>query len=211
MIPPSSFLATLGILLFAAGLAAPARADIYGFVAEDGEVQLANHPTSDRFEVWAAAPRNEEDKAQVKEAAAAGETLAVLRGRYRALVQDAARAYAVEPALLHAVIAVESRYNPRAVSKKGAAGLMQLMPDTAKRYGVADIFDPAQNIRAGARYLRDLMKMFNNDLKLTLAAYNAGEDAVARHGGIPPYQETVAYVPKVLAFYRKLGALKFGI
>jgi soluble lytic murein transglycosylase-like protein len=123
-------------------------------------------------------------------------------------VQEAARTYELEPALLHAVISVESGYNPKAKSRKGASGLMQLMPDTARRYGVADIFDPAQNVRAGARYLRDLLRMFNNDMKLALAAYNAGENAVIRHGRIPPYQETVAYVPKVLAFYKKLGALK---
>jgi soluble lytic murein transglycosylase-like protein len=107
------------------------------------------------------------------------------------------------------VISVESRYNVKAVSKKGASGLMQLMPETAKRYGVADIFDPLQNIRAGAQYLRDLLKMFNNDMRLALAAYNAGENAVVRHGSkIPPYRETTAYVPKVLAFYKQLGSLK---
>jgi len=95
----------------------------------------------------------------------------------------------------------------KAVSKRGASGLMQLMPETAKRYGVADIFDPKQNIRAGAQYLRDLLKMFNNDLRLVLAAYNAGEKAVVRHGSkIPPYPETAAYVPKVLAFYKKLSS-----
>jgi soluble lytic murein transglycosylase-like protein len=122
-------------------------------------------------------------------------------------VDEAARTAEVDAALVHAVIAVESRYNPKAISKKGASGLMQLMPDTAKRYGVADVFDPAQNIRAGALYLRDLLRMFDKDLKLALAAYNAGEHVVARYGNrIPPYRETEAYVPKVLAYYKKLGA-----
>lgn len=202
---------SLTLVLLAAGIcvAAPAWADIYGFVSDDGEVHLANHPTSERFQVWAVAPKQEQDKRGAKSARVGvmtDEALAALRGRYRALVQDAARTYEVEAALLHAVISVESRYNPRAVSKKGASGLMQLMPETAKRYGVANIFDPAQNIRAGAQYLHDLLKMFNNDLRLALAAYNAGENVVARYGKVPPYQETAAYVPKVLAFYKKLGA-----
>lgn len=199
------------LLLLVAGLAAggAARADIYGFVDDDGEVHLANHPTGEQFEVWEKSPKT----AQREEAAAAGAAkmapLAAVRKQYHPIVTEAARAYAVEPALLHAVISVESRYNVKAVSKKGASGLMQLMPGTAKRYGVVDIFDPAQNIRAGAQYLRDLLKMFNNDLRLALAAYNAGENAVVRHGSkIPPYRETAAYVPKVLAFYKQLGSLK---
>jgi soluble lytic murein transglycosylase-like protein len=90
------------------------------------------------------------------------------------------------------------------VSHKGAVGLMQLMPQTARRYGVRNMYDPAQNIQGGARYLRDLMGKFNNDLPLVLAAYNAGEDAIAQHGNrIPPYRETRSYVPRVLNFYRQ--------
>jgi len=201
------------VLLLAAGFAAwgPARADIYGLVDDDGEVHLANHPTDGGFEVWAKAPRSaeKEDAAAASPGSGRIEALAAVRKRYHPIVADAARAYKVEPALLHAVISVESRYNVKAVSKKGASGLMQLMPETAKRYGVADIFDPLQNIRAGAQYLRDLLKMFNNDVQLALAAYNAGEKAVVRHGSkIPPYRETTAYVPKVLAFYKQLGSLK---
>lgn len=118
-------------------------------------------------------------------------------------VAEAARTYQVDAALLQAMIAVESGYNPAAVSPKGAAGLMQLMPETAQRYGVADRFDPAQNIRGGAQYLRDLLHRFNNDVSLALAAYNAGEGAVIQSGGrIPALPETQVYVPKVLARYR---------
>lgn len=118
-------------------------------------------------------------------------------------VTEAAQAYQVDPALLQAMIAVESGFDPAAVSSKGAAGLMQLMPETAQRYGVADRFDPGQNIRGGARYLRDLLQRFNNDVSLALAAYNAGEGAVIQSGGrIPAYPETQAYVPKVLERYR---------
>jgi soluble lytic murein transglycosylase-like protein len=196
------------LLLAAAGMLSPAgaQADIYGFVDEDGTVNLANHPTIDRYEVWERSPK----APAARDAAAAPPVPGELAGRYdrfRPLVDEAARAAEVDAALVHAVIAIESRYNPKAVSKKGASGLMQLMPDTARRYGVADVFDPAQNIRAGARYLSDLLKMFNKDVKLALAAYNAGEHVVARYGNkIPPYRETAAYVPKVLAYYKKLGA-----
>jgi soluble lytic murein transglycosylase-like protein len=124
---------------------------------------------------------------------------------YGAVVAQLAARYGIEAALLHAVIAVESGYNARAVSPRGAAGLMQLMPQTARRYGVADVFDPVDNVRAGARYLADLLKLFDNDLTLALAAYNAGEGAVLKHGRrIPPYRETTAYVPRVLEFYHRL-------
>jgi soluble lytic murein transglycosylase-like protein len=119
----------------------------------------------------------------------------------------------VDPALLHAVVTVESGYNARALSPKGAVGLMQLMPDTARRYAVGDIWDPVDNVRGGARYLRDLLGMFNDNLSLAIAAYNAGEKAVIRYGHrIPPYSETQNYVPKVLGFYtryRRNGANTF--
>jgi soluble lytic murein transglycosylase-like protein len=139
---------------------------------------------------------------------AAGVTTAeTLQGKpYAALIQDAAREAALEPALVHAVIAIESGYNPAARSHKGAIGLMQLMPETALRYGVKD---PAKsvndNLKAGTLYLKDLMRLFNNRLELVLAAYNAGENAVIKHGGrIPPYRETQRYVPAVLSKYREL-------
>jgi soluble lytic murein transglycosylase-like protein len=121
---------------------------------------------------------------------------------YRHLVHDAAREYGVHRSLIHAVILAESGYRADAVSHKGAVGLMQLMPDTARRYGVEDPLDPAQNIRGGARYLRDLLRMFRNDVGLAVAAYNAGEGNVLRHGGIPPFPETAQYVLRVLHHYR---------
>jgi soluble lytic murein transglycosylase-like protein len=106
--------------------------------------------------------------------------------------------------LLHAVIRVESAYNPSAVSSAGAVGLMQLMPGTAQRYGVVDRTDPVQNIEGGARYLRDLMAMFGSDLTLAIAAYNAGENAVIKYNNsIPPYPETQNYVRQVLSLYRR--------
>jgi soluble lytic murein transglycosylase-like protein len=123
---------------------------------------------------------------------------------YDRMVDKIARTYGVESALLHAVISVESRYSPKAVSRTGAVGLMQLMPATAKRYGVTDPLDPLQNLRGGARYLRYLLKKYNNDRNLALAAYNAGEASVAKYGNqIPPYPETTNYVPRVMGYYRK--------
>jgi len=122
------------------------------------------------------------------------------------LVVDAARRHGVAPLLVRAVIRVESAGDPRAVSRKGAAGLMQLMPATATRYGVANRFDPAQNVEAGTRHLRELLDFFNQDLVLALAAYNAGEDAVLRYGRtVPPYAETRRYVARVRAWMDRLG------
>lgn len=125
------------------------------------------------------------------------------RRRFRATLQEIALRHRVDYKLLDAVIIVESAYDPYAVSPKGAMGLMQLMPDTAKRFQVADPFDPAANIDGGARYLRWLMQHFDGNLQLVLAAYNAGENAVARNGNqIPPYEETRAYVQRVLNLYQ---------
>lgn len=119
------------------------------------------------------------------------------------VIHTAARDAQLEPALVHAVIHVESAYNPQARSEKGALGLMQLMPDTAARYGVRGaVKSPEENLRAGTRYLADLIRLFDGRLELALAAYNAGENAVIRHGHrVPPYRETLKYVPLVLEKY----------
>jgi len=131
------------------------------------------------------------------------------RSQYDALIERYAVQHGVDPVLVRAVIVVESNFDPRCVSNKGARGLMQLIPETAKRYGVRDIFDVEQNIRGGIRYLADLLEMFPNDLSRALAAYNAGENAVIRTGGIPPYEETMTYVKRALTVYygRPYGAV----
>jgi soluble lytic murein transglycosylase-like protein len=118
---------------------------------------------------------------------------------YRPLVEQTARKYGLDPALLFSVIESESGFNPRAVSSAGAKGLMQLMDGTARGYGVVDPYSPQQNVDAGARFLRDLLKRYDGSTSLALAAYNAGPGAVDRYGGVPPYQETQTYVARVQA------------
>ena len=195
-------IATL-LLLLGCGLTRPVWADIYAYTADDGSVSLSNVPTDERYSVLIAAPDQAVAAAPVAAISKAKSGLARKAG-YDQVVDEVSRTYGLESALLHAVISVESRYNPKAVSKKGAAGLMQLMPQTAKRYGVADAFDPLQNLNGGARYLRDLLRLFNNNTSLALAAYNAGEQAVMKYGNrIPPYRETLNYVPQVLDFYQR--------
>jgi soluble lytic murein transglycosylase-like protein len=118
------------------------------------------------------------------------------------MIERIANAHDLRPELIHAVIRAESAYQADAVSSKGAVGLMQLMPATAERYGVVDRSDPEQNVQGGVAYLRDLLELFESDLRLALAAYNAGENAVMRYGNaIPPYPETQNYVRKVIRFY----------
>jgi hypothetical protein len=124
-------------------------------------------------------------------------------GTYDRLIRRTAARNQVDGALIKAVMHVESAFNPHAVSDKGAQGLMQLMPETAQRYGAEDLFDPVQNVQAAALYLKDLQKRFKNNTRLVLAAYNAGENAVLRYKGVPPYDETRDYVRKVMRMHRE--------
>ena len=128
----------------------------------------------------------------------------VVQAPYREVVEAASKNYGVDADLITSVIAVESNFDPKAVSRKNARGLMQLLPETASRFGVKDIFDPQENINAGTRYLRELLVKYNNDLALTLAAYNAGSERVEQYGhNVPPYSETVKYVRRVRTTYEK--------
>lgn len=179
-----------------ASFSQPAVAGIYAFADANGVIHYTNMPAYPRYAGM--------KQLSYLPGSAGRKTRPADRRRFSPLVEQAARDFHLDQALLHAVIAVESAYDPHAVSHRGAVGLMQLMPQTAQRYGVQNPRDPAQNIRGGARYLRHLMRKFDNDLTLTLAAYNAGEDAVVRHGNrVPPYRETRSYVPRVLDFYRE--------
>jgi len=123
------------------------------------------------------------------------------RTKYDPIIERYAKKYRIDPVLVRAVIQVESDFNPRCVSNRGARGLMQLIPATARRYGVTTVHDPDQNIHGGIRYLSDLLEMFDDDLPRALAAYNAGEGAVQKYGGIPPYAETTEYVQRALTVY----------
>lgn len=120
---------------------------------------------------------------------------------YRELVEAAASRYGVDAELITSVIAVESNFDPKAVSRKNARGLMQLLPETAARLGVKDVFDPKENIDAGTRYLRELLQLYNNDVTLTLAAYNAGPERIQQYGRVPPFAETIGYVRRVRRTY----------
>ncbi|MCC6178106.1 MAG: transglycosylase SLT domain-containing protein [Chloroflexi bacterium] len=139
------------------------------------------------------------DPASTAATGAAGPTAQALPGGVSAIVQQAAAKYGVDPALIAAVIEVESSFNPNAVSVAGATGLMQLMPATARGLGVSDARDPLQNVLGGAKLLGHLLDKYHGDVSLAAAAYNAGSGAVDTYGGVPPYAETRRYVPKVLA------------
>lgn len=123
--------------------------------------------------------------------------------RYNGIVTETAREFGVPAQLIHSIIRAESDYDPNAVSHKGAVGLMQLMPATARQYGVTNPFDPIQNIRGGVRYIKDLMRLYDKRTNLVLAAYNAGQEAVRKYGGIPPYRETINYIDKIKRTYKK--------
>jgi soluble lytic murein transglycosylase-like protein len=204
-------LTNLIAVLLAAFYMSAARADIYGYADEGGAVYLTDSPTTDAdadYQLLAVTPVEPINvlNLAIEQAAEDGQLSLSAKGlHYKDEVKLAAADNGVETALLHAVIAVESNYNYRAVSPKGARGLMQLMPFTAKRFGVNNSYDPGQNIQGGARYLAYLLKLFKNDFSLAVAAYNAGEGAVIQYGNkVPPYRETVNYVSKVLGLYKKL-------
>ena len=190
---------TLAVMLTVATWGGVAHADIYRFVDEAGVVHFSNVPADSRYSLYIVTP--------VTHAAERAADSPQRAQHYDPMIQRAAHAAAVRPELVRAVIAVESAFDAGAVSKRGAIGLMQLKPETARRYGVANAFDPEQNILGGARYLRDLLVRYGNNLELTLAAYNAGEDAVERYGRtVPPFSETRRYVPAVMRLYRTLLA-----
>ena len=177
--------------------ALPAHANIYMFVDADGRLHMADRQIDARYQLAVS------DATGSGALAAPVPGIALDKSKHHPLIAQSAQAAGLPHALVAAVISVESGFNEKAVSPKGAKGLMQLMPGTAKRYGVADVFDPAQNIKGGTAYLKDLMALFNNDVSLVLAAYNAGEEAVAKYGRkIPPYPETRKYVQLVLARYQ---------
>jgi soluble lytic murein transglycosylase-like protein len=195
----------LAVLILLA-LTAPsvwANAKIYTYLDAQGQRHYTDVPDNNRYRLLVLSPQDR---------TASGDRydfqLLAKATQYDAIIEHAAVSAALEPNLLRAVIVVESGFNSRAVSKRGAVGLMQLMPATASRYGVLNPYDARENVHGGARYLKFLIDRFGHDIRLALAAYNAGEEAVDRNGGqIPPFSETMAYVPRVLKIYKMLTEL----
>jgi soluble lytic murein transglycosylase-like protein len=192
----------LGLVLAGAEVSA----DIYKYVDAKGNTYFTDTPLrGSKYKLaWKRESRrlikeNQQRLASLSPKKGSSEGLERRRARFERLIAANARRYNLAPELLHAVIRAESAYDHTAVSSAGAQGLMQLMPGTAARYGVTDSFNPVDNIRGGAAYLRDLLDLFDQDLALALAGYNAGENAVLKHGRrIPPYDETQNYVRTVL-------------
>jgi soluble lytic murein transglycosylase len=168
-----------------------ASADIYRYRDKNGVWHFTNIKSDKRYKLYIRAPKRKASQ-YIKE--------------YEGIIGQAARRFKVEPLLIKAVIKAESDFDHRAVSRKGAQGLMQLMPETADEMEVEDPFSPEENIFGGTRYLSLLLERFKNDKKLALAAYNAGPEMVEAHKGIPPFSETRSFVKKVLEYYRQYGS-----
>jgi soluble lytic murein transglycosylase-like protein len=194
----------LGCTLCAAAAASAENDKIYRSYSSAGKAPIfSDRPLNGTSQVFALFdgtrlwPRSGTGPVSLRE-------LAIRRSALEPLVERIAKMHGVHAALLKAVIEVESGFNARACSPKGAIGLMQMMPETAARYGQFDLYSPEQNLDVGARYLRDLLEMFNGDVRLAVAAYNAGENAVIRNGRrVPPYRETLQYVPMVMERYKR--------
>ncbi len=188
----------IAAMAMAAAAICSASPRIYTYIDAAGVAHFTDKPDSQRYELI-------DLKGLTRSGDHYDPRLLARAARYDAIIEAEAKSAGVEPNLLRAMIAVESGFNPRAVSKRGAVGLMQLMPATATRFGVSNRYDPRQNVRGGARYLGFLINRFRQNVRLALAAFNAGEDAVDRSSGqIPPFIETLEYVPKVLEIYQAL-------
>ncbi len=180
-------------LLFCAVL--PASSDIYRYEDDEGIVHFTDAPTDKRFKIFM---RDLKKDRQLRTKFRVARS--VNPAEYDQIIASTSAKYGVSPSLIKAVIHAESGYNPNAVSPKGASGLMQLMPGTARSLRVSNSFDPRDNVEGGVKYLRFLLDTFRGDVSLALAAYNAGLNKVAKYGGIPPYNETRTYVNRVLAY-----------
>ena len=195
---------SMAMLAFCAALCAPqAHAQIASIMNPDGRRLFVNNdpPVSAKLTATAKGPTNIYLNSETSITGFNRRAVSIDRDGTEKIVREAAERHRVDPALVRAVIQAESNWNPKAYSRKGAGGLMQLIPTTAKRYGAFDLFDPQQNINAGVKYLRTLLERYNGNLDLALAAYNAGEGAVDRAHGVPSYRETRSYVQKVQNAY----------
>ncbi len=175
-------------------------AELYTFQDEGGPAYYTNIPAQDRdkFQLPAILGRSRRAQAMAPKAGPVSSRYP----HYAKVIKSACKRFAVEPALVRAVIQAESNFDPAAVSPKGAMGLMQLMPDTARDMGVSNPFDPVENIHGGVGYLKQLLNSLGGDVSLALAAYNAGPKRVASYNGIPPFRETMDYIERVLGYYQ---------
>lgn len=202
MFPRSALRLSVAALVAAGAWCAPAQAQIYAGTGEGGSLVLSNHASAATPTLLVAAEPTPSPQAAspTAEPTRAGASPRTAPRELAPAIRDAAQRHALPEALLTAVVAVESGFDPKAQSRKGAKGLMQLMPETARRFGVRDVFSVRDNLHGGAAYLRLLIDQFDNDVALALAAYNAGEGAVLRAGRrLPDYPETRDYVARVLA------------
>lgn len=177
-------------LIMSAALASQAMAEIYTYVDENGVLHFSNVPTNGRYQY--AGPEIEDNVAFYRSP-----------DIFDDYIRNAASLHELDFALVKAVVQVESNFNPNAISKAGAIGLMQIMPGNLSAFRLHDPYDPRANIMAGARYLKSLLKRFDNDIELSLAAYNAGPAVVEKYKGIPPYAETRNYVNRVMRYYAR--------
>lgn len=189
------YLATVFLLVIV--ISSSARADIYRYVDEDDIVHFTDAPTDKRFKIFMRDIKKDK-KLRTKLRFASS----VNPAEFEQLIKSCSAKYGVDQCLVKAVIHAESGYNPNAVSSKGASGLMQLMPATARSLKVADRFNPKDNVEGGVKYLRFLLDTFRGDISLAVAAYNAGLNNVAKYGGIPPFNETQTYVNRVLSYMK---------
>jgi len=189
------YIITLLILFGIFFLPLPSTAGIYRYEDENGVIHFTNCPRDPKFKLYI---RESKDDVENKSLFSPARD----SNQYDSLIAEFSKKYQVDFALIKAIIRAESEFNPKAVSRKGARGLMQLMPETASRLNVSNSFNPRENIEGGVRYFKYLLSLFNDDLRLSLAAYNAGENVVAEVRSIPPYRETVDYVKKVLGYYQ---------
>ena len=172
-----------------------AQADIYRYEDDEGIVHFTDAPTDRRFKIFMRDLKKDKQLRTKLQFASS-----VNPAEYDQIISSCASKYGVSPSLIKAVIHAESGYNPNAVSRRGASGLMQLMPGTARSLKVSNNFDPKDNVEGGVKYLRFLLDTFRGDVSLAVAAYNAGLNKVARYGGVPPYNETRTYVNRVLSY-----------
>jgi soluble lytic murein transglycosylase len=179
-------------LLLCLWCSSPAGADIYKWVDKEGVMHFTNVKSDGRYRLYIRTSRNKSSTTYIRD--------------YEGIIAQASKRFGLEPSLVKAVIKAESNFDDSAVSHKGAQGLMQLMPGTASDLNVQDAFDPEENIFGGTRYLSMMMRRFNNDKKLAVAAYNAGPEAVDNHKGIPPYAETQNFVRRVMGYYQQYSS-----